>query len=696
MKYWFFDGNDVVGPFTPKELAVRPGFAETSLVCPENFSENEDNWKIASSFLDFHFDSKEAFPSQPPEPDENTDSFDEEMDTLLKERSPLAEPEENAAEAPSLEIPKKPAKPGPIEDYFNNIKGEDLGNILGIPDPNENSDMNLARALETQFNKTAPPTDKEIQPIEDDPFDEFTSDAAEEADELFPAEAAPAAEPQPSVPAPAPAPTPAQEAAPQKQEPKAAQVETEKPQLQAEQTSKQEISNKLPRAKKQPGPASVPISAAPEDELILTVRRELPLENTPQKESVPAPTEQEQAPAGPAPLDEADAPTFSLPVLGQPETELPPVPAEEIPFEAVLNESEPASPTPQDVQTPQAEAPQTPAETSAPQEEPNGQTLTAETKPAEEVKDAPEEPRETNLSEAAPQTPEAPASAPQPEAASHPSNTAPEEPRETAPAEESAPQEPAQEEQPEELVPQAAEEEPKDPKEETVRNILKGELEVVPAPELEEPIKNVPVEPQINQVKPRLSQTPEIEEFLTQTQNERIARTRSNKKAKAALSVLAALLAVGAAFFINQTVAQEPAPSPAPKTGVLPPPANAKLPDGPEVEELLPDIPVPPPAPQAQPSLSDKALAVVQNYQLSGSRGTIASYFDRLYQTKKAQGYTSSWSAEPLHKSTYIVKYRLTKTRMEPIVYVFQADAASGKLTGALNNIALDLVGKIQ
>lgn len=33
---------------------------------------------------------------------------------------------------------------------------------------------------------------------------------------------------------------------------------------------------------------------------------------------------------------------------------------------------------------------------------------------------------------------------------------------------------------------------------------------------------------------------------------------------------------------------------------------------------------------------------------------------------------------------------------MEPIVYVFQADAASGKLTGALNNIALDLVGKIQ
>lgn len=647
MKYWFFDGNDVVGPFTPKELAARPGFAETSLVCPENFSENEDNWKTASSFPDFHFNSQEAFPSQPPEPDENTDSFDKEMDTLLKERSPLAETADNAAEAPSLEIPKKPAKPGPIEDYFNNIKGEDLGNILGIPDPNENSDMNLARALETQFNKTAPPTDKEIQPIEDDPFDEFTSDAAEEADELFPAEA------------------PAEQASPAKRETEAARTETEQPRTQtdkpqAEQTPQQEA-NKPPRAQKQSAPLSVPISAAPEDDLILTVRRELPAENTPQPEPAPASEKQEQAPAGPAPLEEADAPTFLLPVLGRPETDLPPVPAEEIPFEAVLNEADSALPAPQDVQAPSSDAAQTPGDTSAPPEEPNGQTLTAETQPGEEAKAASEETREP------------------------------------APAAEAAPQEPAPEEQPEELVPQAAEEEPADPKEETVRNILKGELEVVPAPELEEPIKNVPVEPQINQVKPRLNQTPEIEEFLTQTQNERIARGRSNKKAKAALSVLAALLAVGAAFFINQTVAQEPAPSPAPETGALPPPANAKLPDGPEeVEELLPDIPVPPPAPQVQPSLSDKALAVVQNYQLSGSRGTIASYFDRLYQTKKAQGYTGSWSAEPLHKSTYIVKYRLTKTRMEPIVYVFQADAASGKLTGALNNIALDLVGKIQ
>ena len=74
----------------------------------------------------------------------------------------------------------------------------------------------------------------------------------------------------------------------------------------------------------------------------------------------------------------------------------------------------------------------------------------------------------------------------------------------------------------------------------------------------------------------------------------------------------------------------------------------------------------------------------------------MAAYLDHLYRDKLSQGYTGAWSAEPLHKNAYIVKYRLTKTRMEPIVYVFQADVSKGTLTGALNNVALDLLGKIQ
>ncbi|MBR4356172.1 MAG: hypothetical protein IKP96_06395 [Elusimicrobiaceae bacterium] len=104
------------------------------------------------------------------------------------------------------------------------------------------------------------------------------------------------------------------------------------------------------------------------------------------------------------------------------------------------------------------------------------------------------------------------------------------------------------------------------------------------------------------------------------------------------------------------------------------------------VPASLPIVPV---------SAADKALSAVQNYSLPKNRGTIASYFDRVYQAHLSHGYTSSWKSEPLHKDTYIVKYRLTKPRTEPIVYVFQADAQKGKLTGALNNAALDLVGEI-
>ena len=127
------------------------------------------------------------------------------------------------------------------------------------------------------------------------------------------------------------------------------------------------------------------------------------------------------------------------------------------------------------------------------------------------------------------------------------------------------------------------------------------------------------------------------------------------------------------------TPAVQPAPQPVSAVQTTAPATAAQKP-------IVPPKPV---------TAQDKALAAVQNYQLPNDKGTIAAYFDKLYQNHLAQGYTASWSVEPLHKSIYIVKYRLTKTRTEPIVYVFQADGVNGKLTGALNNVALDLVGRI-
>ena len=674
MKYWFFDGNDVVGPFEPKELTARPGFAATSLVCPENYSDDQDSWKLAGSFEDFHFDAKDLPPIERPEPEVSQDAFDEEMDTLLKERSPLGNLDESPVEAPSLEVPKKPAKPGPIEDYFNNIKGEDLGDILGIPDPNENSDMNLARALQKQFNKTAPPPDKDFQPIENDPFDEFTSneDTEEEEELPFPQEESlPEKELPREKPLTAPAPP-----APKSvlQQPEAA------PKKNAEKAKKEE-------------PTSIPMSQSSEEELVLTVHGQPPLQESAPKEvpaeepAQPEPEKPADAPAAepakePAeekpsetpeqtateespeketpeeqPAEEEEAPTFQLPILGQQETQIPPVPEQEPVFEPQPEEKEPQ-------QTPVP--PETPAEPSA--QEPLPQA------------------------EAAPQAePTAEEPAPSAQPISEPDTL-----EEKQPAVDQAPEN----DQPEELVPSP---EPQNSKEGAVEQILEGKLEVELAPEIPEPIKNVPVETKVNQVRTHLKQTPEIKEFLTQTQNERAEREKSHKKAMAALSVLVALLAVGAAVYINQTLLN---PQPAAQTESMPfpqetAPVQDAVPMAPpqeenDAKELLPDIPVPPPPAIPGPSLEEKALSAVQNYRLPGNRGTIAAYLEKLYRTQKAQGYTSAWSVEPLHKNTYIVKYRLTKTRMEPIVYVFQADAEQGKLTGALNNITLDLVGKIQ
>lgn len=618
MKYWLFDGSDVVGPFTPQELAARPGFAPTSLVCPENNSDQEDSWKMASAFEEL---SAEPAPA---EEELDTDTFDKEMDTLLKERSPLAGAQEPATEPPySLKIPQKPAKPGPIEDYFNNMQGGDLGNILGIPDPNENSDMNLARTLAKQLNKTTPPADKIV---DQDPFDEFTEEPDEE----------PQAKPEPVAP-----------------------------------IAEKQIA---PQEENKAEPASIPMSAEPEEEMELTVHGAKTQilsdssagQNTPEEKpaevakSEPAQAESEPTEPGPehpeltsgqTESESKAATTFTLPVVDQPESELPPMPQgpepvlpaeQEVPSAdiaaPVMDESAPATDTPlqNEVKTPKE--PINPPADQPEQAEPAPQEIKAASDPETTVVLA------TPGDEPATQGAEV--------------------------------QELAQQDN------------------EPVEDILVGALKVKATPEIQEPIKSVPVMPTVNQVRPRLKPTPEIQQFLTDTQNERIAHNRNNKKAMAALAVLVALLAIGILLMFNPMPADgqdKDAQNTPVSTELVPEEKTIPAPD----DEILPPAPPPAVKPQAV-SASDKALSAVQNYTLSGGRGTVAAYLDHLYRDKLSQGYTGAWSAEPLHKNAYIVKYRLTKTRMEPIVYVFQADVSKGTLTGALNNVALDLLGKIQ
>lgn len=618
MKYWLFDGSDVVGPFTPQELAARPGFAPTSLVCPENNSDQEDSWKMASAFEEL---SAEPAPA---EEELDTDTFDKEMDTLLKERSPLAGAQDPATEPPSsLKIPQKPAKPGPIEDYFNNMQGGDLGNILGIPDPNENSDMNLARTLAKQLNKTTPPADKIV---DQDPFDEFTEEPEED----------PQTKPEPAAPA------------------VAKQI--------------------APQEEKKPEPASIPMSAEPEEEMELTVHgaktqilsdssagQDTP-EEKPAEVAKSEPAQAESNPTEPGPEhpgltpgptepESKAATTFTLPVVDQPESELPPMP----------QGPEPVLPAEQEAPTADIAAPV--MDESAP----------ATDTPLQNEVETPKEP----VNPPADQPEQADPAQQEIKATSDPETTV----VLATPGDEPA----TQGAEVQELAQQDNE---------PVEDILVGALKVKATPEIQEPIKSVPVMPTVNQVRPRLKPTPEIQQFLTDTQNERIAHNRNNKKAMAALAVLVALLAIGILLMFNPMPADgqdKDAQNTPVSTELVPEEKTIPATD----DEILPPAPPPAVKPQAV-SASDKALSAVQNYTLSGGRGTVAAYLDHLYRDKLSQGYTGAWSAEPLHKNAYIVKYRLTKTRMEPIVYVFQADVSKGTLTGALNNVALDLLGKIQ
>ena len=209
-------------------------------------------------------------------------------------------------------------------------------------------------------------------------------------------------------------------------------------------------------------------------------------------------------------------------------------------------------------------------------------------------------------------------------------------------------------------------------------------------------------------LKPHLPKTPEIDTFLEQQKE---SHRPGRRRARWMLWILCILLIPGIVAILVHRKEQPPQTPAQPQAEQMEPIQESQEPE-PEkpiaqksvVQTLVqePVIPAPPPiVPQAvpapaQPTLSEQAVEIVKNHTLSGNRGTVSSYLNKLYQTQLSSGgYLGEWSAEPLHKSIYIVKYRLTKTRTEPIVYVFQADVSKGNVIGALNNITLDLVGKI-
>ena len=229
--------------------------------------------------------------------------------------------------------------------------------------------------------------------------------------------------------------------------------------------------------------------------------------------------------------------------------------------------------------------------------------------------------------------------------------------------------------------------------------------ETLPQPTKEPPDQTETLTPQpIGErrvLRPHLPSTPEIDDFL---RSQKESHRPGHHKAVLMLWILFILLLPGlVALAVHKT---HPAKSASAKKKVVVPTEEKPMaqksvvqivPVEPVLPVPEPEPPAPPPTiPPEKPTLSDKAIETVKNYQLSANRGTVESYFKRIYKTQLGNGgYVETWSAEPLHKSIYIVKYRLTKTRTEPVVYVFQTDVSKGKVIGALNNVTLDLIGKI-
>lgn len=229
MKYCLFESGDVVGPLTAEEISLRSGFGPHTFVCPEEHSEDEAYWKEACAYADFRFEpetslteespadgnpSREKSAQNPPVLSENkadissapsqtkaesslsaarsisavlleaSEEKNREEPSVPAEKETFSSPEQApSADAPADTKTEKPAvdfqivsgaKPSPIEEYFNTIRSGDLGNILGIPDAKENSDMSLSRAMRSQFEKTEPPAGPISEEELKDPFDAFS------------------------------------------------------------------------------------------------------------------------------------------------------------------------------------------------------------------------------------------------------------------------------------------------------------------------------------------------------------------------------------------------------------------------------------------------------------------------------------------------------------------------------------------
>ncbi|MBO4707521.1 MAG: hypothetical protein J5594_03055 [Elusimicrobiaceae bacterium] len=84
----------------------------------------------------------------------------------------------------------------------------------------------------------------------------------------------------------------------------------------------------------------------------------------------------------------------------------------------------------------------------------------------------------------------------------------------------------------------------------------------------------------------------------------------------------------------------------------------------------------------------EQVINIVKDTKLTNKGKTVGEYLQNIYGNE----YKSTWSAKPFTDNVYIVEFFASKIRNEPFVYLFRVDVDQKKITGALNNITLDLL----
>ncbi len=632
MKYCLFDGGDVIGPFTAEQLLHRPGFGAHSLVCPEEYSDEEAYWKEARAYAAFGFEAKPAVPPEqalPKEEEFPSEKFLEEMNQAMTEISSIKVEEKKPSVQPSAAQPAPAAQ----KETKASAAPHQPANTQAVPPKTETASVPQQAAPAQEKQKPTPEAKKENKKKQAPSISSILMRESEEMKRQRVARAAvteaekqkkaghlppvsPNKEPASSAAQPAPEKTAAPENAPA-QEPK---DQTPKPA--PKQSAKQAKDAFTAAVEKETHSAS---SLSPIEEYFNTIKSG-DLGNI---LGIPDPKENSDMNLARA-LESQFAKTD--PALAFAEKE-------EDPFDEFVSEKKNKE------ELDESLFEQTPAQADKQTEENLTRSL-PDLKSAEAL-------------------PLAGQTRP-PLAAAQDAQPALAVPEDTQP--------PLVQEM---IVPEQED----DPNDKTVKTILEGKLKVdTLRQEIPEPIKEVPPEPDY---------VPHHKAEQVVPNDEYVVKKPAGGKLKFVFLFLGVCVLLAGAY-LNWTHAEAPQQAPEEQ------PQQAQVPAVPQAADVLPDARA---AVNAAPEQTQDPLElakdIVKNYQLDKGRGTVEEYLNKLYAKQLKSGYAAMWSAEPLHRNSYVVKYRLAKTRKEPIVYIFQADTAKKKLTGALNNITLDLVGKI-